>query len=284
MKQRGFSLVELMITLVLGLLISGAIVQVMVSNQVTERLNRAIASAQEGGRFFIGRMRGDLMMAGLYDPNSPNLSRIVDIVDESAFLKNRPVILAGDFVNRPALGSEQGINGASDTLVVAFQGTRDCRGYKLGYAENEEFFVVNEYFLDGDSLKCRGFDGRVLRGQRIAVGNNGDAAFTLLDQVQSFQVQYGIADHQVSSNYSGKPVTYVTADQLPAMRLRNAGIVAIRIAVLVKGDGEVLIEPTPSFKLLNEDPVTPAEKRLFKKFESTISLRNVKNHMRSRKI
>ncbi|GAA0353058.1 hypothetical protein GCM10009092_16730 [Bowmanella denitrificans] len=284
MRQRGFSLVELMITLVLGLLISGAIVQVMVSNQVTERLNRAMASAQEGGRFIIGRMRNDLLMAGLYDSTSPNLSRIVDIVDEAAFLQNRPVILPGDFINRPALGATQGANGAPDTLVVAFQGLRDCRGYKLGYADPEEFFVVNEYFLDGDSLKCRGFDGRVLRGQRNAVGNNADAAFSLLDQVQSFQVLYGIADHQVSNDFSARPVTYVTADQLPALRAANAAIVAIRIAVLVQGDGEVTIDPVPSFKLLNEAPITPAEKRLFKKFESTISLRNVKNQMRSRKI
>ena len=45
-RAKGFTLIEIMITLALGLLISGAIIQVMVSNSVTDRLNRAIASAQ----------------------------------------------------------------------------------------------------------------------------------------------------------------------------------------------------------------------------------------------
>ncbi|MDF2178225.1 PilW family protein [Aliiglaciecola sp. CAU 1673] len=283
MRQRGFTLVELMISLTLGLLISAAIVQVMVSSQVTERLNRAVASAQENGRFFISRMRSDLLITGFYDPLSPNLSRLVDVVDEASFLQNRPVILPGDFINMPALGSEQGANGGSDRLVVAFQGTVDCRGLQLGY-NGEEFFVVNEYFLDGEELKCRGFDGRVLRGQKAAAGNSGNTAISLMDNVVSFQVLYGVGNSQASGDFSGRPVSYVTADQLPAQRALNAGVVAIRLAALVKGDGEVIIDPASSFKLLNESSFTPQDKRLYKLFETTISIRNIKNQLRSRKI
>ena len=48
--QQGFSLVELMITLTLGLVISGAIIQVLVSSSVTNKLNQAVAQVQESGR------------------------------------------------------------------------------------------------------------------------------------------------------------------------------------------------------------------------------------------
>ncbi|GGD66373.1 PilW family protein [Lacimicrobium alkaliphilum] len=284
MNQRGFSLVELMISLTLGLLISAAIIQVMVSNQVTERVNRSVASVQENGRFFISRMRGELMMTGLYDPLSPNLNTDVDVVDEAAFLQNRPVILAGDFVARPGLGATQGADGADDVLVVAFQGLRDCRGYKLGYADDEEFFVVNEYFVQDNQLKCRGFDGRVLRGQKAAEGNNADAAMTLMDQVQSFQVLYGIANNQAAGDFSARPLRYVTADELDDERDAESGIVTIRVAVLLEGDGEVQMDTVPKVRLLNESAVTPPEKRLYKTFETTISLRNVKNQHKSRKI
>ena len=41
-SQQGFSLVELMITLTLGLVISGAIIQVLVSSSVTNKLNQAL--------------------------------------------------------------------------------------------------------------------------------------------------------------------------------------------------------------------------------------------------
>ena len=280
-RVSGFTLIEMMITLALGLLISGAIIQVMTSNSVTDRLNRAIASAQESGRFIVNRLRSEIIMTGRYDPISPDLNQDVDVVEEAAFVQNRPIPLPGDFVSRLGLGAIEGNAGDSDTLVISLQSDRDCRGFTLGYAANEEFYVVNEYFLDGNQLKCRGFDGRYLRGQKIAEGHNGHAAFTLLDDVQSFQVLYGIADASVAGDNSARPVQYVPADQLAGAFVNDAQVVAVRIALLVRGDGEVNVNPVPSFVLLNEDPITPGNQHIYKQFEVTIALRNMKNFVRS---
>lgn len=282
-KQQGLTLVELMISLAMGLLISGAVIQMLVSNQVTDRLNRALASAQESGRFIVGRLRTEVLMTGRYDPLSPNLNILVDVADEAAFVQNHPVILQGDFPNNLGLGSIQAINGGNDTLVIGLQATRDCRGYKLGYLDNEEFYVVNEYYVEDNQLKCRGFDGRVLRGQKIAVGNNGDAGFPLLDNVLNFQVMYGISANAGSGDTTGRPVNYVTADQLAQQRPLGSHVVAIRIALVVEGDGDAHIDPAPSFKLLNETVYTPPGNRLYKMFETTITLRNMKNFVRARK-
>ncbi|MGJ8681983.1 PilW family protein [Paraglaciecola sp.] len=283
-KQQGFTLIELMISLTLGLILSASIIQVMISNNATERVNRALASAQENGRFIISRLRGELLMTGRYDQMSPNLNTNVDTVVEAAFVLNTPVPLPGDFASAAAKGAIEGGTGASDTLMVSMLATQDCRGLRFGYAANEEFFVVNEYFLDGSSLKCRGFDGRVLQGQKVAVGNDSDKAYTILDDVNSFQVQYGITDDFANTDNSARPVQYVTADALAAAKVAGAEVVAIRVAVLVKADSDIVISPTPSFKLLNEAPITPSDKRLFKQFETTIILRNSKNKIRSRNI
>ncbi|XOV78882.1 MAG: PilW family protein [Aestuariibacter sp.] len=281
--QQGFSLVEIMVTLTMGLFISAGVIQVMTSTQLTERLNRSMASAQEGGRFIIGRLRNELLMTGRYDPIDPNLNSDVDLIAEGAFVQNRPVVLPGDFINNLALGSTQGVNGANDVLVVAMQAERDCRGYKLGYNEGEEFYVVNEYFVQNGTLKCRGFDGRVLRGQKIAVGNNNDAAFTLLDGVLNFQVLYGVSGDSDSGDTTGTPVTYVTASALGDLRSDGSHVVAIRLAILVEGDGDVYIDPVPSFKLLNESSYTPSGNKLYKMFETTVTLRNMKNYARRQK-
>lgn len=283
-RHGGFTLVELMISLTLGLLISGAVVRVMISNSAVESLNRAITSAQESGRFIVSKMRSEILMTGRYDPHSPLLNADVDVVSEAAFVQNHPIPIPGNFTNGAAIGALQGAAGANDTLVVSYQGDRDCRGYKLGYAATEEFYVVNQYFVEDMKLKCRGFDGRVLLGQKVAVGNDGDTAYTLLDYVYSFQVQYGIANNVLAGDNSARPVRYLTADLLAAELASGSQVLAVRIAVLVKGDSEVVIEPVPYFKLLNESPIQPSEKRFFKQFETTISLRNVKNFMRSRKI
>ena len=90
-KQGGFSLIELMISLTLGLILSAAVVQVMISNNSTERLNRSIASAQENGRFIIARLRNDLIMTGRYDILQPDLNKDVDIIVEGAFLHNNSI-------------------------------------------------------------------------------------------------------------------------------------------------------------------------------------------------
>jgi type IV pilus assembly protein PilW len=280
-NQAGFSLIELMISLTLGLILSGAVIQVMISNNSTERLNRAMASAQENGRFIISRLRNDLLMTGRYDSLRPELNRDVDVVVEAAFVQNNAIPLAGDFADALAKGATEGADGDSDKLMVMLQATQDCRGAQHGYVD-EEFLVVNEYFLDGNALKCKGYDGRVLRGLKAQVDT--DTAYVLLDDVVNFQVQYGITDNFASNDNSARPVKFIDADDLAAEKAAGAIVVAIRIALLVKADSDVKITPTPSFKLLNEETFQPAENKLYKQFETTITLRNSKNFARSRNI
>ncbi|NCP64502.1 MAG: prepilin-type N-terminal cleavage/methylation domain-containing protein [Paraglaciecola sp.] len=285
-KQQGFTLIELMISLTLGLLISAAVIQIMLGNNVTEKLNQGMAQVQESGRFIVSRLRNDLLMTGRYDLLSPQLNRDpgTDVVVEAAYIQNNPVALPGDFAADPAIGVIEGASGGNDTLVVTMQAATDCRGYKLGYAVDEEFFVVNQYFVNGTSLQCRGFDGRVLRGQKVAVGNDGDQAYTLLDEVYSFQIQYGVTDVLASQDNSSRPVRFVDADALPALRNAGSQVVAIRIALLIRADADVVVDSVPTFRLLDEVAVQPAQQSLFRQFETTISLRNVKNFIRSRNI
>lgn len=271
-------MIELLIAMLLGLIISGGIIQLLVSTQVTQGLNRSLSSLQEDGRFIISRFKSDVINAGFYDLFSPNLSQLVDTVEESAFLTTRPIILPGDFAGDMALGSTQGAAGANDTLVFAYQGNRDCRGYTLGYDGTQEFFVVNKYFVSGNALKCVGYDGRVLRGQKAADGTNNNAAFTLLENVESFQVLYGV-NFPVNNSYTGSASSYVTAANLPAALAADGEVVTVRLAILLEGDGEVSVTDTPSFKLLNEDPVTPSGTNLYKQFDTTILLRNPLNRI-----
>lgn len=275
-KQAGFSIVELMVSLILGLIISGAVIQMLVGSNVTNALNRAIASSQENGRFIMSRLRQDLVMVGLYDAFDPNLSQAVDNVEEAAFVLDHPVALPGDFSGRATLGSIQGTNGSNDTLVVSLQAERDCRGLKLGYAANEEFYVVNEYFVEDNLLKCRGFDGRFLRGQVAASGHNGHASYTLLDDVLSFQVAYGISA-PLNGNTVARPVRYIDASELAAAYANNSTVVAIRIAMVLKGEGRVQLDAPFTYKLLNESSQTAPDASVYQAFETTISLRNMKN-------
>lgn len=279
-NKKGFTLVEIIISMALGLIIASAVIQVMVSNTVTEKLNRALSSTQESGRFIINRIRNELLMVGLYDDMNPNLNLDVDIVNENNFVKNHPVIIPAEFAVRAELGSTQGKSGGNDVLVVSLQANMDCRAYTLGYKNKENFYVVNEYFVSDNKLKCRGYDGRYLRGQKFAEGHNSHRSITILDDVVNFQVTYGVTD-LTSTLGSAIPTRFITADAIKAAMNKGKTIVALRIALVVKADNDITLETKPSFNLLNEDTYTPSDNGLYKSFETTIALRNMKNFVRN---
>ncbi len=63
-NQIGFSLVELLVALVLGLVVSAAAIQIFASNKGTYRLENSLSRLQENGRFVVDQMINDLRMAG----------------------------------------------------------------------------------------------------------------------------------------------------------------------------------------------------------------------------
>lgn len=65
-RQAGASLVELMIALVLGLLVTAAIYQVFLSNQHTQRMQQALSHIQENGRFALDMISRDIRHAGYH--------------------------------------------------------------------------------------------------------------------------------------------------------------------------------------------------------------------------
>jgi type IV pilus assembly protein PilW len=264
LSVQGFSLVEMMIALSLGAVLSLAVIQIMTASAITQELNRALASTQDNGRFIMHRLRTETMHTGRYDALSGSLNRSVDTVEEAAFIRRHPLIMPGDFSSRSSLGSQ---NNTQDTLVVSHQATRDCRGYVLGYDGIEEFPVVNEFFVEDNVLRCRGFDLRVLRGMRTAVGHNSHSSIALLDGVVSFQVMYGLGDR-----LSGQITRYVNASNMTD----PTEVVALRLALLLQSPESINVDNTHTFKLLDADAIRPAGPFVYRQFETNILLRNTR--------
>jgi len=271
--QKGLTLIELMVALALGSLVAVSIIQALISNRLSDDLNKSIASAQENGRFIMTRIRNDVINGAYYNPLSAALNKDTDVIEEAAFLRTNFVPLPGAFVSRMALGAVEGNNGESDRLVVANQALRDCRGYKLGYDADEEFFVVNEFYLENNSLKCSGFDGRWLRGQKAPEGHNAHRSVTLMENVLDFQVMYGITRTN-NANAPGSPVRYIDASELAAAFANDAYVVALKVAVVIKGDGDGFVVEPAEFKIFEEEKITAPDRGLYKAFQTTITLRN----------
>lgn len=74
--QRGVTLIELMVAMVLGLLVAAGIVTVFASTSTSNKAQTQLARLQEEGRFAITRLSGDLGMAnGQYCTNSGGVAQ-----------------------------------------------------------------------------------------------------------------------------------------------------------------------------------------------------------------
>ena len=63
-RLAGFSLIELMVAITLGLLLTGGLIQLFTSTKVTFRTNDALARVQENGRFTLEVLKRELREAG----------------------------------------------------------------------------------------------------------------------------------------------------------------------------------------------------------------------------
>jgi len=276
-QNLGMTLVELMISLALGLVLSLAVIQVMVSNRVTNEFNQTVAEVQEGGRFIVTRLRNELLEAGHYDVLAGNIDTSVDLISEAAFVHNHPITLLDHFDLLPGLTSTDGAAGASDSVIVNLLAEQDCTGNSYGVPNGRAFHVVNRYFVVGNELRCQGYNGRVLRG--AANGASSSAAVTLMDGVVSFQVQYGISAQRAVSD--GSAVQYVTADELADAETNGQHVVALRIAILMQSSKPLSTLEDKSHTVLDVQDVETASKHYGQVFVQTVALRNVKNFVRS---
>jgi type IV pilus assembly protein PilW len=80
-KQRGISIIEIMISIAISLILLAGIMQIMFTNKQTYRVQEAFARLQENGRFAVNFLAKDIRMAGFFGCSSavdaPN--NIVDL-------------------------------------------------------------------------------------------------------------------------------------------------------------------------------------------------------------
>ncbi len=107
-NQRGLSLVELMIAITIGLILSAGIIQIFITNKQTFRMQEGMARLQESGRFAIDLMSRDLRMAGYYGCWS-DTSAMVNTLADTTTVYNFAVGLEGE--------NDTGVNG-SDTITL----------------------------------------------------------------------------------------------------------------------------------------------------------------------
>jgi len=237
--QQGFSLVEIMVALVLGLVLLGGTITLYASSKDSYRLQENIAGMQENARFAIHALRRDAEMAGFPLAN--------DIV---------PFVPAGTFDGVVGNDSDQftiqyASRAPNNPIGNPNNPNRDCLGEVVAVG----VLITNQYSINNGDLVCQGnFNTQ-----------------TLVENVVNMQALYGI-----DTDTDGSANQYLRADEVDALPgnpwLR---VVSLRLALLVASETAVdPNQPQGGFTLLDAPAINPNDSRLYRVFTTTIPLRN----------
>lgn len=236
--QTGFSLVELMVAMLLGLVIVGAATQLFIANQQAFVLQQTLARVQEDGQLFTRFLVADLRRAGL-ENESVVSSRTMGV----------------QFTN-PGAGAAYPVtqeDAGFDRLTLGFHGTTDCEG-SVSAVEME---VINTYEVsNAGELRCTG---------NVDAATNG---VVLLTGVEAFELMYGI-DRTVDGY--ARAEQFVNANQVAAFP-----VVAVRFAFLLSEDSDSLPEGdgTLNHYVLTKTVTEPKDRAVRRLFTATVKLRN----------
>jgi type IV pilus assembly protein PilW len=253
--QRGLSIIELLVAMVIGLLLMTGVLQVFFASKQTYSSNEAASRLQENGRFALEFIAQSVRMAGY-----------MEVVNSK---KNPPMPIAGINCATSNVCSSQGTGSASDTLGVGLQPRliegfrRDCRGHPLSGAAADTDTIINHFAVIAGSLTCK--------AKILATGDwvkDDSSPLALVEGIDILQVQYGLS---AGTSVDGVR-QYVSGD-----RVNNwSNVVAIRIAVLANSVTATNPRtPQRPYVLLDAAPFVPADDgRARQVFTTTINLRN----------
>ncbi len=287
--QAGLTLVELMVSLTLGMLVVAAAMLLLLSSKSSFTIEDDTSRLLDAGRFAIENISRSVRQAGhevLGGEVPPIVSQPTDTPNISGF----------DNSTLPATG---GVQGHSDILQLRFFGNADgsivnCAGITVpavtpaGTSERGwSIYFVRQVSNGEPELHCGYTDPTTASFMTVALASG----------VESFQVLYGI-DH----DDDGVPDRFVTATTLmtldPQAALPNAvnslwkKVVAVKVALLLRGartqraDAQNMVydlfgaayddKADLGSQFSEADPGLPASERsrTRKVFSTTIQLRN----------
>ncbi len=190
--QRGYSLIEVLVALVIGLFLLGGILTILQTTRNTSSNQSQLAQLQDEERVAMTLMTDAIQQAG-YFPNADQVAAT------TVFLPDATFGTAGQIV----AGQPNSTNAAyGDTVTIRYEGDTtnsvvDCRGQVIpnGTLEEMTFQVKPQPGTNQPELMC--------------TVNGADSQLVL--NVQNLQIFYG-----VDTNGSGSVNAYLPASQMAA--------------------------------------------------------------------
>lgn len=292
---RGFSLVEVMVALVIGLFVVGAVLMNYLGTGAAGTQRSQVSQMAEDAQVALVQITRDLQMAGYTD--------VANVVSSgpggtASFVRPggsfRPVFACeGQFVNphTAALWAVTCLPAATagQSLEVNYQATSanvmltsagiptDCVGNRLDVAKTQRdepvlgtlMFTSNRYYINRSTGRPE------LHCASPAAGSSGGQP--LVDNVEDLRFWFGVApDWNAAEHDQRQPVRFLAPSGMAAGDWGRT--VSVRICLLMRTAEPVMsAEETVAFRYRNcagVDGQTSPDRRIYRAFHATVSLRN----------
>ena len=265
-NQSGFSLIEFMLAMAIGLVVLMIVVQIVVSSRRALDVVHGQLIAQQAGRFSLHFMSHSTRLAGYINASELNTlegdAYAVEFVNNLAAdeqwngnstFQSESVIIGSDSTNEN-LYEASSIN---DSFSLRLQGSTDtslldCSGVAVAPAE----ISVMTYYIDlNDQLRC------------YVTDSNASRNVALVEGVHAMQLLYAVSRiNQQQKNYG-----YFNASQMNLDDWRN--VIGIKVGLLTRSDNSPTAESAKTIDLLDMT-IDVDDGHIYQTYVQTIALRN----------
>jgi type IV pilus assembly protein PilW len=147
--QQGFSLIELMLAISLGLIVVAAASSLFLTGQRSMALQQGAAEIQNNSQFALASMAKDIRLANLKNSNA---SMNGSLANAGVVTSSTNLAVANNLQSMSASGASNITDLNSDQLVIQYQpvstGQYDCEGNLINSTTQ---YVIERYFVRSDS-------------------------------------------------------------------------------------------------------------------------------------
>jgi len=209
--QRGFTLVELMVTIAIAMFLLGGLVTIVQNIRASYSQQQALVQLQDQQRFAITLLTDVIQSGGYYDnPTGDTIASALPLDAGNGFAAGQP--FAG------AQGG--GVPAGGDTISVRFRaaqgdGIINCTGSSNTTVAPNQVYINTFNVSPAGQLQC---------------ALNGGAAVPLVSGVANLQVFYGVKRTVPAIDYNVD--TYAQANAMQAVDWSNVSSVRVRVTFL----------------------------------------------------
>lgn len=237
--QHGMTLIEIMISLLIGAFLIGGILQIFISTRQTYRLQENLSRMQENGRFALEFLARDIRMAGYW-----------------GCLK----AVNGDISGTDNDASSGTIDDGTDSLTIKGAFVLSPTGI---CGDNVD--ITQTYYTDPSASIVYKINESVLQK------STNNITVDLIDDIEDMQILYG---ENTNINADTTPSDYVANYYVSADKVVNwEQVFSIKISLLVRSSEDNLTSVPRAYDY-NGVNTTPTDYRLRRIFTSTIAVRN----------